>query len=264
MNGSPSIAASADGAVAMAALEIIDCPSPNHDGRGGRPVDMLILHYTGMKDFAAARERLANPSAKVSAHYLIDEGGRCFAMVPEQRRAWHAGRAYWRGETDINACSIGIELHNPGHEFGYRPFPKAQMACLKILAADILARHAISPVRVLGHSDVAPERKQDPGEFFDWAGLAALGIGIWPAPPPSAEPPPDLSPGMQGGAVLDLQLAFDAVGYRIDGTGAYDPTTEAVVAAFQRHFRPARVDGLADAETQTLLWDLVPAPNGVP
>jgi N-acetylmuramoyl-L-alanine amidase len=243
----------------MATLAFIDCPSPNHDGRGDRRIDMLILHYTGMTDFAAARDRLTDPAAKVSAHYLIGEDGRCFAMVPEHRRAWHAGRAYWRGETDINACSIGIELHNPGHEFGYRPFADGQMACLKTLAADIVARHEISPARVLGHSDVAPERKQDPGELFDWAGLAAAGIGVWPVPPPSAEPPPDLAPGIQGGAVLDLQLAFDAIGYRIEGTGAYDQATEAVVAAFQRHFRPARVDGLADAETQALLWQLLPA-----
>ena len=240
-----------------AALEIIDSPSPNHDGRGDRLIDMLVLHYTGMLEVATARDRLMDPAAKVSAHYLIDEDGLCFALVPEHRRAWHAGQAYWQGETAINACSIGIELHNPGHAFGYRPFPEAQMAGLKALAQDILARHPIAPARVLGHSDVAPERRQDPGELFDWAGLAAAGIGVWPAPA-AAPPAPDMAPGMRGGPVLDLQLAFDAVGYRIEGSGLYDPTTVAVVSAFQRHFRPARVDGLADAETQALLWQLLP------
>ena len=248
----------------MAALEFIDCPSPNHDGRGDCPIDMLILHYTGMIEIAAARHRLTDPLAKVSAHYLIDEDGLCFAMVPENRRAWHAGHSYWQGETDINVRSIGIELQNPGHEFGYRRFPEAQMACLKKLAADILARYSIAPMRVLGHSDVAPERKQDPGELFDWAGLAAAGIGVWPLSVAATEAvpaAPELTPGMQGGAVLDLQLAFDAVGYRIEGSGLYDPTTIAVVTAFQRHFRPTSVDGLADAETQALLWQLLPTPD---
>src|SRR5581483_4361023 len=144
-------------------MERIARPSPNHDERRGRAIDMLVLHYTGMKSAEAALDRLCDPAAKVSAHYTIDEEGRIYAHVPEDRRAWHAGRSFWAGEGDINACSIGIELVNPGHEFGYRPFAEAQIQSLIGLAKGILHRHAIVPARVLGHSDVAPARKDDPG-----------------------------------------------------------------------------------------------------
>jgi N-acetylmuramoyl-L-alanine amidase len=214
-------------------------PSPNFDARPeGTPVNMLVLHYTGMPTAGAALERLGDPAAKVSAHYLIDEDGRVFALVDEGSRAWHAGRSAWRGLTDVNSRSIGIELVNPGHEFGYRPFPQPQMAALAELALDLLARHPIPPRNVVAHADVAPTRKEDPGELFDWRSLAARGIGIWPevlhAPATVAD-------------VADLL-----------GRWGYDVTDDkAALVAFQRHFRPARFDGLADRETVTLLQALL-------
>lgn len=234
-------------------------PSPNHDARPpGQAIDILLIHYTGMPDAAAALERLCDPAARVSAHYLIEEDGTPWRLVAEERRAWHAGVASWRRATDINARSIGVELVNPGHEFGYRPFPEAQMAALVALALDIVGRRRIPRERVLGHSDVAPLRKQDPGELFDWARLARAGLGLWPAaafqPSPNA---PALAPGVRGAAVLDLQIALDAIGYGIEGTGVYDAATAAVVAAFQRHFRPAQIDGQADGETLSLIHHLV-------
>ncbi len=165
----------------MKAIE--DLPSPNHDGRKTvtRP-SLIILHYTGMASEAAALERLRDPSAKVSAHYVVAEDGRILRLVDEARRAWHAGRSCWRGERDINAHSVGIEIVNPGHEHGYRPFPPAQMDSVGELCRDIMARHAITPENVLAHSDVAPDRKEDPGELFDWKALAAQGVGVWPSP----------------------------------------------------------------------------------
>ncbi|MCP5366937.1 MAG: N-acetylmuramoyl-L-alanine amidase [Hyphomicrobiales bacterium] len=197
---------------------------------------MLVLHYTGMRTAAAALDRLCDPAAKVSAHYLVDEDGAVHALVAEDRRAWHAGVASWRGAADVNGRSVGIELVNPGHEFGYRPFPDAQMAALADLARGVLARHPIPPRNVVGHSDVAPDRKQDPGELFDWQWLAGQGIGLWPGAPLAGE---------EG----DAEPLLRAYGYG-SGDGA-------AVAAFQRHFRPARVDGAADAETLGLLRALL-------
>jgi len=156
-------------------MRVLQRPSPNHDARDA-PIDMLVLHYTGMQSAAAALERLCDPAAKVSAHYTIDEDGIVYAHVPEERRAWHAGQSFWAGRRNVNGSSIGIELVNPGHEFGYRAFPQAQIAALIELARGILARHAIAPSRVLGHSDVAPARKDDPGELFPWASLAGEGM----------------------------------------------------------------------------------------
>ncbi|HEX2479239.1 MAG TPA: N-acetylmuramoyl-L-alanine amidase, partial [Geminicoccaceae bacterium] len=155
--------------------------SPNADDRPSWcAVDTLILHYTGMPTAAAALARLRDPDAKVSAHYLIDEDGDVVHLVPEERRAWHAGVSSWAGRARLNDCSIGIELVNPGHEWGYRPFTDAQYdACVELCRA-ILARWPIAPRGVLAHSDVAPARKQDPGELFDWARLAAAGVGLWP------------------------------------------------------------------------------------
>lgn len=157
-----------------AAMQIIDAPSPNFNNRA-LPVDMIVIHYTGMQTGAAALERMRDPAAKVSAHYMIEEDGRVFRLVTEDKRAWHAGVSHWQGVDDINSCSIGIELVNPGHEWGYRPFPEAQMQALVDLIADIRGRHAIPNNRIVGHSDVAPGRKQDPGELFDWARVRALG-----------------------------------------------------------------------------------------
>ena len=237
---------------------LIDRRSPNHDDRGGAPIDMLVLHYTGMPSAEAALARLTDRRAEVSAHYVISEAGAVYRLVAESRRAWHAGIARWAGEADVNARSIGIELVNPGHEFGYRRFPASQMAALETLAGDILRRHPIPPHRVVGHSDVAPERKQDPGELFDWAHLAASGIGLWPAADFQVSPnTPELEPGATGAAVLELQLALAGIGYGVTASGAYDPATEAVVAAFQRHFRQTQVDGVADRETVSLAHHLL-------
>jgi N-acetylmuramoyl-L-alanine amidase len=210
--------------------------SPNRDARpAGRRPDMLILHYTGMRSAADALDRLCDPAAKVSAHWLIEEDGALWRLVPEEERAWHAGASWWDGESGLNACSIGVELVNPGHEFGYRPFPEAQMRTLLRLAREIVGRWAIPPERVLGHSDVAPRRKQDPGELFDWRRLAAEGLALWPAPAASA---------------ADAVAALAACGYEV-----VDP--QASLLAFQRRFRPARLDGAADEETGALIAGLL-------
>lgn len=213
--------------------------SPNHDARpeGGR-IDILVLHYTGMKTAAEAIDRLCDPAAKVSAHYVIDEDGTVWRLVEESRRAWHAGLSFWQGTCDVNAASIGIELVNPGHEWSYRAFPEAQMAALEVLCGVLLRRHPIPPDRVVGHSDVAPARKQDPGELFDWPRLARAGIGLWPDEP--APPPPD---------VAKAQAMLGAIGYRVPGSGVLDEETRQVLIAFQRRFRPSRIDGDLDDET---------------
>lgn len=213
----------------------IERPSPNHDTRGDASIDMLVLHYTGMASAEAALERLCDPAAKVSSHYLIDEDGVIFSLVPEAQRAWHAGVAHWAGANDINARSIGIELVNPGHEFGYRAFPEAQISALITLCHSILVRHPIPSARVLGHSDVAPARKEDPGELFPWARLAKAGVGLWPEKR-------DTSQGSE---------ALRRFGY--------DPAAshEKVIAAFQRHFRPRKLDGVWDSECAGLLAGLL-------
>lgn len=234
----------------MTALAIRDCPSPNHDARpAGQPVDILLLHYTGMPSARDALDRLVDPAAKVSAHYLIDEDGAVWRLVPEERRAWHAGLSSWAGERDINGRSIGIELVNPGHEFGYRPFPEEQMRALETLARAILARHPIPACRVLGHSDVAPLRKRDPGELFDWARLARAGIGLWPED--------EQAVGGPAADIAALQAGLARYGYAVPRTGVLDDETRAVVTAFQRHFRPAKVDGVPDAGTAARLAALL-------
>jgi N-acetylmuramoyl-L-alanine amidase len=235
-----------------------DHPSPNHDARpAGQAIDILLLHYTDMQSAAEALGRLSDPAAAVSAHYLIDREGEVFRLVAEDRRAWHAGEANWQGATDINARSIGIELDNPGHLCGYRPFSEAQMAALEALAADVVARHKIPPGRVLGHSDVAPLRKRDPGELFNWARLAKRGLGLWPAANfVVSEHAPTLTPGMAGMEVYDLQIALDRIGYAIEGTGLYDNAMAMTILAFQRHFRQTLINGVADAETTSLAHHL--------
>lgn len=218
-------------------MKPVERPSPNFDSRGASIIDMLVLHYTGMESADAALARLCDPRARVSAHYAIAEDGTLYRLVPERERAWHAGVSCWAGARDINARSIGIEMVNPGHEFGYRPFPERQVVSLIGLAHGLLARHPIPAWRILGHSDVAPERKIDPGELFPWARLAREGIGLWPE---EAE-----DPGVE--AVEGLLTAL-----------GYDPEAPAEkrVAAFQRRFRPARVDGMADPQTRRLLRGL--------
>lgn len=236
---------------------MIERPSPNFDPRGGVSIDMLILHYTGMGDCAGALDWLCDAASKVSAHYLIDEDGTAYTMVPEEQRAWHAGVASWHGEDNINARSIGIELVNPGHELGYPDFPEAQMAALEALAEEIVQRHDIAAPRVLGHSDVAPGRKQDPGERFDWRRLAAAGIGLWPDGAVEAEPGAALRHGDAGEGVALWQSHLAAFGYGVPDHGRYDDATRAVVTAFQRHFRAGLVDGTADAETRGVLARLL-------
>ncbi len=237
---------------------IIDRPSPNHNERpADAAIDILLLHYTGMPTAAGALDRLCDPAAKVSAHYLIDEDGTTYALVDEDRRAWHAGVSYWQGERDINGRSVGIELVNPGHEFGYRPFPEPQIRALIGLCHDILARHAIPAARVLGHSDVAPARKEDPGELFDWPRLAAEGIGLWPTDAPSVSARQTVAPGAAGPAVQELQRTLAAYGYEAAGDGLYDTGLAFIVKAFQRHWRPKGVDGVADGETQAILHHLL-------
>ena len=224
------------------AMQIADRPSPNFDARpGDGRVDMLILHYTGMQTAQEALDRLCDTAARVSAHYLIDEDGRVTRLVAEEKRAWHAGISSWRGRGDINGASIGIELVNPGHEFGYRHFPEPQMAALEGLARGILDRHPIPARHVIGHSDVAPLRKQDPGELFDWPRLARAGIGFWPDFTSGTAATP---PGLR-----EIQSGLAAIGYFCPQSGAQDAATTAAIRAFQRHFRVERCDGVLDNET---------------
>lgn len=214
--------------------------SPNFNARpAGVRVDMLVLHYTGMQTAQEAIDRLCDPAAKVSAHYVIDEDGAVWRLVAEESRAWHAGASFWQGTTDVNGHSIGIELVNPGHEWGYRDFPEPQMTTLIELARGILARHSIPPDRVVGHSDVAPRRKQDPGERFDWLRLARAGIGLWPEIPSAAAVR----------TVAEAQVVLAEIGYAVPRAGVLDEETRAALAAFQRHFRPARCDGVLDPES---------------
>jgi N-acetylmuramoyl-L-alanine amidase len=216
-------------------LRIVDRQSPNHDSRNGAPVDILVLHYTGMQTAEEALARLCDPAAKVSAHYTIDRDGTIYAHVPERERAWHAGVSYWAGERNVNARSIGIEIVNPGHEFGYIPFADPQIDALIELSHGILKRHPITPARVIGHSDVAPARKEDPGELFPWQRLANEGVGVWPKPAKAS-----------GAFTADLKR----FGYGLPPD--VDVAEKDVIAAFQRHFRPSCIDGVADDETQSL------------
>ena len=222
-----------------------DRRSSNFDGRGGAGIDMLVLHYTGMQSAEEALEKLCDPVAKVSAHYLVDEDGQVSSLVDEDQRAWHAGVSSWRGHTDINARSIGIEIVNPGHECGYRNFPAMQMQAVAALALAIVGRHPIPARNVVGHSDIAPTRKRDPGERFDWQGLAAAGIGLWPAvEAASAVAPGEVAPGEV--APGDVAAALSDIGYDVTDLPA-------TVAAFQRRFRVSEISGTADDETRRVL-----------
>lgn len=240
------------------ALPIDVIASPNHgERRNGLRPELLLLHYTGMQSARDALERLCSPEAEVSAHYLIDEQGDIVQMVPEQRRAWHAGGEPWAGEYDVNSRSIGIEIANPGHDYGYPDFPPQQIASVVALCRDILSRHSVSPERVLAHSDIAPMRKQDPGEKFPWKVLHEAGIGRWVEPEPFDATSPALRPGTTGTEVETVQRALARYGYAVEPNGRYDLSTEAVVRAFQRHFRPARIDGIADRSTALTLQRLL-------
>lgn len=235
------------GPVGPSDLTIVEQASPNHDDRPAElPIDMLILHYTGMQTAKAAIDRLRSPQAQVSSHYLVDEDGTVVRLVPEEKRAWHAGVSHWRGNTGLNGRSIGIEIVNPGHEWGYRDFPVMQLAAVCDLCLSILSRHPIPPRNVVGHSDVAPDRKQDPGERFAWAELARNGVGLWP------QGVVDLG---TTGAVRDavtlrpVRAALAEIGYRVAPEGALDPALSMTLRAFQRHWRPEAVNGQADDGT---------------
>ena len=235
-------------------MEFIEAPSPNFGPRKAPP-HMLVLHYTGMRGGEAALDRLRDPAAQVSAHYMVEEDGRIFRLVPEERRAWHAGKSSWRGETDVNSASVGVEIVNPGHEFGYRPFPEPQIASVLALVGDIRSRWTIEDVNVVGHSDIAPDRKEDPGELFPWKRLAEAGHGLWVEA--AAAPGAPLAEGEESTAVFALQAGFTRLGYDSAPTGKFDSHTAAVVRAFQRHWRQSRVDGIADGETRARLIALL-------
>ncbi len=250
--------------------QYVDRPSPNFDART-RPIDLVVLHYTGMQDAEIALQRLTDPAPtagaypgpwqsfdvvpdaplpRVSAHYVVDEAGRIYSLVPEEHRAWHAGASSWEGEGDVNARSIGIEIVNGGHDFGLPDFPEAQIAAVIGLLGDIFQRWpTLTPARVVAHSDIAPERKEDPGEKFPWKRLADAGVSIWPKQIAFA-----VQPGEDRVGRVQQQLV--AIGYGVEMTGVMDAATRAALRAFQRRFRPSNVDGMIDDETQMLLASL--------
>jgi N-acetylmuramoyl-L-alanine amidase len=252
------------------------CPSPNFNerrsGEAGRVrgPDMLVLHYTGVHPDAEAAwvkepgrcalEWLCNPDAQVSAHYLVELNGEIFQLVPEELRAWHAGASSWKGEGDLNSASIGIEIVNLGHDHGLPYFPQIQIDAVIALCSDIVRRHGIAPERVLAHSDIAPERKADPGEKFPWNQLYAKGVGRWVPPVAVSQAGPLLASGAKGMGVLELRRQLADYGYALPVTDVYDGLCEAVVLAFQRHFRPEKCDGIADASTRETLRELLGIP----
>ena len=224
--------------------------SPNHNERRGEgQPDALVLHYTGMADGASAIARLCDPASEVSCHYVVEEDGTVLQLVPESRRAWHAGREPWAGEADLNSASVGIEIVNGGHDFGLPPYPAPQIDAVVALSRDVMGRHGIVPGRVLAHSDIAPARKRDPGERFPWSRLAAAGVAAW------VEPSDDLSTGLplDPEEVRAVQADLARLGYGIAATGIHDAASRCVVEAFQRRHRPARVDGAMDPGTRDTL-----------
>ena len=224
-------------------MNIIKNPSPNFDERPpGIDIKLLLLHYTGMQSCLAAKERLCDAESQVSAHYLIDENGEIFSLVEEEKRAWHAGVASWHNEKDINSISVGVEIVNRGHEFGYTKFMEPQMIAVEALCKDIIKRHSILASGVLGHSDVAPSRKRDPGELFDWERLASNGIGIWPKVVP-------VEPNFKKGSIKHCQTDLRAIGYGLELTGYLDKATRNTIIAFQRHWLPNLLTGKFDIET---------------
>jgi N-acetylmuramoyl-L-alanine amidase len=233
-------------------------PSPNHEERkDGKQPTCLVLHYTGMVDGPSALRQLCSPvPPRVSCHYFVFEDGRILQLVPEARRAWHAGVGSWQGERDMNSASIGIEIVNPGHDYGYIPFPEPQITAVAALAKDIAWRWDMRPDRLIAHSDMAPARKRDPGELFPWDRLAAVGVGHWVAPHPIASGR-FFQRGEEGMPVEALQAMLALYGYDLPVTGVFDEMTEHTVVAFQRHFRPERVDGVADRSTIETLRDLI-------
>ncbi len=237
-------------------MTFLSLKSPNYGSRGSSSVSLLVLHYTGMKSAQAALARLCDESTQVSAHYVVDEDGTAYALVDEKDCAWHAGISFWRGKRNVNDISIGIEIVNPGHEWGYRPFPAQQMEAVAALSRSIIQRHAIAPRNVVAHSDIAPQRKCDPGELFDWQWLAQQGVGLWPMHVPS-EVGHRLVPGDSGDAVAQMQAMLAEYGYEVPENGQFDDATQRVVIAFQRHFRPRDIAGCWDGECGAMLQGLL-------
>lgn len=236
-------------------MTILDIPSPNFDDRPpGVGAELLVLHYTDTTDRAETLSYLLDPSREVSAHYLVDEDGAVIRLVPEAKRAWHAGKACWRGMRDVNARSIGIEIQNPGHRCGYRDFPAAQIDAVIALGRAIVTRHGIAARDVLAHSDVAPSRKKDPGELFAWERLAQAGLGLYPSHvAPRHRTTRSFGPGDADEAILDAQTLLGRYGYECPATGVLDDATHAVLVAFQRRFRAWNFDGRLDGETHARL-----------
>ncbi|MBL8549487.1 MAG: N-acetylmuramoyl-L-alanine amidase [Hyphomonadaceae bacterium] len=257
-------------------MRIVERPSPNYEARES-PVAFVVLHYTGMQDAETALARLCDPEpmagrypgpwqdpaldpetrlGRASSHYCVAEDGTIYRLVPEDKRAWHAGLSSWKGKVGLNDCSVGIEIVNGGHDFGLPDFPEVQIKTVIDLVREILARHKLTASDVVGHSDIAPERKYDPGEKFPWRRLAEEGVSVWPRAA-SFEGLETLSPGQTGEAVAALQRDLAAFGYGLPQTGVYDPMTQTVVDSFQRRFRPERIDGIADGKTRALLHALL-------
>jgi N-acetylmuramoyl-L-alanine amidase len=257
-------------------LKIVPTPSPNFDART-TPIDLVVLHYTGMQDGAIALQRLTDPDpragaypmpgmaihdpdqhlGRVSAHYVLAEDGTIHALVEEAQRAWHAGSGSWGGRGELNSRSIGIEIVNGGHDFGLPPFPEVQIASLIVLLRAILARHGLGPLALVGHSDIAPARKADPGERFPWAALARAGLGLWPRAGGGGAVGPRLTLGESGDGVADLQAGLATLGYGLPQDGVFGPETQAVVTAFQRRYRPDLCDGVWDGACQARLNSLL-------
>ncbi|NVJ70081.1 MAG: N-acetylmuramoyl-L-alanine amidase [Alphaproteobacteria bacterium] len=239
------------------ALELIERPSPNWNERPhGAAIDTVVIHYTGMRSGEEALERLCDPLAEVSAHYLVEEDGRLFKLVEEEKRAWHAGVSAWRGQENLNHTSIGIELVNPGHEFGYREFPGPQIETLLTLLSGLKTRHTISVEGFVGHSDIAPDRKTDPGELFPWRRLAQAGFGLWSdAEAQSTEMLASIGDYGRNVAMLNKQLGI--IGYHLNDAEKFDVATECAVRAFQAHWRPETVSGCYDRGTAARLHDIV-------
>lgn len=257
-------------------LRFIERPSPNYDQRK-RAIDLVVLHYTGMQSAGIALKRLTDPAplagnypgpwqdpkidpmtllGRVSAHYVIDEAGNIYRLVAEAHRAWHAGASMWEGDADTNGRSIGIEIVNGGHDFGLPDFPEDQINAVVHLLREIMARHDLSPARIVGHSDVAPGRKLDPGEAFPWSVLADYGVALAPKCAIGRGGAVVLSRGDAGDAVAVLQKKLAAIGYGVGVTGAFDQITHDCVHAFQARYRQAEVSGVVDEETRTIIDDI--------
>lgn len=236
-------------------MQFVDMPTLFKSSRDGAKVDVLVLHYTGTRTSQEAIDILSGQAGKeVSSHYTIDEDGTVYHHVDESEKAWHAGLSHWRGVENVNASSVGIEIVNPGHEFGYRAFPESQMRAVAALSQAIIARHGIAPRNVIGHSDVAPSRKEDPGELFDWPWLASQGVGVWPCFEHHAVSNINLLiQGDSGERVASLQRRLAEYGYGVPQTGEFCTLTKDVVVAFQRHWRPQEIGGQWDPASDARL-----------